>query len=343
MRVTIKDIATAAGVKPAVVSAVLNGSRTIRFSDKTRDRILELVRKMRYRPNRVAQGLVTKKSRLIGVLCYSPRDPSAARIIDELQTQLSEQGYNAIFGFWRDAISARSAFESVLVYPLDGLICIHSELYDMIPENLPTVFGEYIDDSKCSVIPDTSGFIRSGLEYLTGLGHRRIGYFSWVNPVLAEKFVQTAKELGVETSAAWSPRGTGFYDKAIELGSNLFRSDHLPTALLCTNDITAFAAINAARAAGLRIPEDISIIGMDNIDIAGYFDPPLTTFAFPYHEYVAQTLECLFAGALPGCRKIRMPLVVRKTAAPPGKAAPVLPQGCPADPVRQKNSAKEPA
>ena len=76
---------------------------------------------------------------------------------------------------------------------------------------------------------------------------------------------------------------------------------------------------------------------------AGYFDPPLTTFAFPYHEYVAQTLECLFAGALPGCRKIRMPLVVRKTAAPPGKAAPVLPQGCPADPVRQKNKAKEPA
>ena len=140
MRVTLKDIAAAAEVTPAVVSAVLSGNGHIRCSEEKRRFILETVRRMNYRPNRAAQLLGRKRSRQIGVLHYSPQSPSIARVTGELQKQLFQRGYHAIFGFWSNHEEAVPAFESVLSYPLDGLICAHNRLYEMIPPDLPTVF-----------------------------------------------------------------------------------------------------------------------------------------------------------------------------------------------------------
>lgn len=130
-----------------------------------------------------------------------------------------------------------------------------------------------------------------------------------------EEFRRTAENIGVETCAEWCPGGTGFYANAVELGQELFRSGRLPTALLSCNDVTAFAAVNTARSAGLRIPDELSVIGMDNIDMAEYFNPALTTFVFPYKEYITQVLDVLFAGAKPGCRRLQMPLKIRDSVA----------------------------
>jgi DNA-binding LacI/PurR family transcriptional regulator len=317
MRVTIKDIAVAAGVTPSVVSAVLNGSKTVRFSKRKESEILSLVHTLGYRPNRAAQGLVRRKSRQIGILCYSPRDLFSARLVAEIQEQLSALGYNAIFGFWSSFKTAPGAFESVLSYPLDGLICKHEELWDMIPEGLPTVYCVQSCPGRCCVSVDFTTYFHDALEYLTGLGHRRIGFFSWNDKYLFNEFLKKADEFGLEVRPEYNPQGTGLYDRALELGRELFSRKEFPSALLCRNDIAAFAAINAAREFGIRIPEDLSIMGADNLDVAGYFNPPLTTFDIPVDTFVSTILKSLFSGAKPGEYRIKLSLIPRNTCAAP--------------------------
>ena len=315
MRVTLKDIAAAAGVSPAVVSAVLNNNNAIRCSGEKREQILKLVRTMGYRPNRAAQALGKRQSRQIGVLSYSPADPSVARIIGELERQITRRGYSAVFGFWSDFSSINDAFDSVLAHPLDGLISMHNGYVDSIPPGLPTVYYSDVP-GKCCVVLDYRQFFEQVLGLLAEQGHKKVGFFCWNHQALFDLFSSVCAEKGLETSLGWSLQGSGFYDDALELAEKLFRSQDYPDALVCRNDVVAFAVINAAKNCGLRVPEDISVTGFDDIAPAGYFIPPLTTCGAPAERIVSTLLDALFSGAKPGKHLIDMNLSVRGTCAP---------------------------
>ena len=312
MRVTIKDIAAAAGVSPAVVSAVLNRNKSIRCSEEKRQVILELVRRMGYRPNRAAQALGKRKSRLIGVLSYSPSDPSVARIIGELERQISERGYSAVFGFWSDYDSIMDAFDSVLAHPLDGLISMHDGTIDIIPEGLPTVYYSDVP-GKCCVKLDYRQYFEQVLTLLSDLGHKTVGFVCWHRENLYELFCSCCAEKKLQTSAAWCPEGSGFYENALKAAKDLFNRPDRPDALVCRNDVVAFAVINAAMQCGLRVPEDISVVGFDDIAPASYFIPPLTTCGAPAEKIASTLLDALFAGAEPGMTLINMDLIIRGT------------------------------
>ena len=318
MRVTIKDIAAAARVSPAVVSAVLNRNKSIRCSEEKRQLILELVRNMGYRPNRAAQVLGKRKSRQIGVLSYSPSDPSVARIIGELERQISERGYSAVFGFWSDYASIETAFDSVLAHPLDGLISMHNGLIDAVPEGLPTVYYGDVP-GKCCVKLDYRQYFEQVLTLLAGLGHKTIGFVCWHHENLHELFCSVCAEKGLQTSPFWSPEGSGFYENALETALELLRSEERPDALICRNDVVAFAVINAAKQCGLRVPEDISVVGFDDIAPASYFIPPLTTCGAPAEKIASTLLEILFTGAEPGMTLIDMDLIIRGTCSQKNK------------------------
>lgn len=322
MRVTLKDIAAAAGVTPAVVSAVLNKNNAIRCSGEKREQILKLVRTMGYRPNRAAQALGKRRSRQIGVLSYSPADPSIARIIGELERQISRRGYSAIFGFWSDFSSINDAFDSVLAHPLDGLISMHDGCIDSIPPELPTVYYSDVP-GKCCVKLDYRQYLEQILGLLAGMGHEKVGFFCWHHQELYDLFSTVCAEKGLESSPRWSLKGSGFYDDALILAENLFRSQDYPDALVCRNDVVAFAVINAAKNCGLRIPEDISVTGFDDIAPAGYFIPPLTTCGAPAEKIASTLLDTLWAGAKPGKHLIEMHLSVRGTCAPKESKSPI--------------------
>ena len=314
MRVTIKDIAAAARVSPAVVSAVLNRNKSIRCSEEKKRLILELVRKMGYRPNRAAQALGKRKSRQIGVLSYSPSDPSVARIIGELERQISERNYSAVFGFWSDYPSIKVAFDSVLAHPLDGLISMHDGLIDTIPAGLPTVYYSDVP-GKCCVRLNYRQYFEQVLTLLSGLGHKTVGFVCWHSVALFELFCTICAEKNLKTKESWCPQGSGFYENALETVLELLRNQERPDALICRNDVVAFAGINAAKQCGLRVPEDISVIGFDDIDPASYFIPPLTTCGAPAEKIASTLLEALFSGAEPGLTIIDMDLIVRGTCA----------------------------
>lgn len=312
MRATLKDIAAAAEVTPAVVSAVLSGNGNIRCSKEKRELILETVKRLNYRPNRAAQLLGRKSSRQIGVLHYSPRSPSIARVISEVQQQLFQRGYHAIFGFWSTHEEAIPAFESVLSNPLDGLICAHNRLAEMIPPELPTVFFDRVP-GRCCVALNYLKYLDDALFYLVSLGHSKIGFFGWRNKERFEYFKKKLFSLGGTTRPEWNPSGPGVYDSGLEMAEALLQAGEPPTALLCRNDILAFAVINTFRKHHLRVPEDVSVIGFDDIEAARYFNPPLTSFGASPGKIASTLLDTLFAGPVPGERLIDLELRSRET------------------------------
>ena len=312
MRVTIKDIAAAASVSPAVVSAVLNKNGAIRCSKEKKEQILALVRSMGYRPNRAAQALGKRRSRQIGVLSYSPIDPSVARIIGELERQISDRGYSAVFGFWSRFSSIADAFDSVLAHPLEGLICMHDGSTELIPAGLPTVFYSEVP-GRCCVMLNYRQFFEQVLGLLVEQGHKTVGFFSWHKEELFHLFCRVCSEKGLTVWKDWSPKGSGFYDDALAAGKELFSTLKHPDALVCRNDVVAFAMINAAKQCNLRVPDDISVTGFDDIAPAGYFIPTLTTCGAPAEKIASTLLETLFSGAAPGIKLIDMHLSVRET------------------------------
>lgn len=321
-RVTIRDIAAAAQVSPSLVSAVLNRNTAIRYSKEREKQILELVKKTGYRPNRAAQVLGKGRSRQIGVLSYSPADPSVARLIGELEKQLSRRGYSAIYGFWSDFGSIRGAFDSVLAHPLDGLICMHNELAELIPSGLPTVFYSDVP-GRCCVMLNYGRYFDLVLSYLAGLGHRKAGFFGWQSRELYDLFREKAVRLNITPVKKWSPKSSGFFEDARTAALELFSKGERPEALLCRNDVVAFAVINAAEASGIRVPEDLSVTGFDDISPAAYFIPPLTTCGAPAERIASSLLDRLFDGARPGLLEIDMDLKTRATCAPNRKKSAV--------------------
>lgn len=317
-RVTIRDIAAAAQVSPSLVSAVLNRNRAIRYSKAREKQILDLVRDMGYRPNRAAQVLGKGRSRQIGVLSYSPADPSVARLIGELEKQISRRGYSAIYGFWSDFASIRGAFDSVLAHPLDGLICMHDGLCDLIPPELPTVFYSHIP-GRCCVTLDYEQYFDLTLSYLASLGLESAGFFGWHAGEFYDLFLQKAARWGISPVERWSPRSSGFYDDAFDQAMELFAREKHPDALLCRNDVVAFAVINAAVRSQVRVPGDLAVTGFDDIAPAACFIPPLTTCGAPAERIADALLEKLFGGAEPGLHKIDMDLKIRATCMPSQK------------------------
>ena len=315
VRVTIKDIAARAGVAPSVVSNVLTGRNCSRCSPRKRQEILDAVRETNYRPNRAAQGLVKKKSKLVGLLSYSPRDPAAARIIAEVHDQLSRRAYGVICGFWNNADNVKSAFDSVLSYPLDGLICLHDSLFELIPEGLPAVYGSAELPGKNCVLRDRLGYFEDAGKFLRELGHEKIGFFGSNNPLPGRNFLDMVRRYGFVTKKEWCPMGSGFFDDSLELGRRLFAQKELPSALLCHNDLTAFAALKTAKEAGIRVPEELTVIGSDGLDGTRYCDPPLTTFRFQVDKYVERILDKLFGSGEPGIEYIPMMLELRESHA----------------------------
>ena len=312
MRTTLRDIAAAAEVTPAVVSAVLSGNENIRCSGEKRALILETVKRLNYRPNRAAQLLGRKSSRQIGVLHYSPKSPSIARVIGEVQQQLFQRGYHAIFGFWSTHDEAIPAFESVLSNPLDGLICAHNRLAEMIPPELPTVFFDRVP-GRCCVALNYLKYLDDALAYLMDLGHREIGFFGWRNEERFGYFRKKLAAMGGITRPEWNPSGASVYDNGLDMAEKLLRAGEPPTALLCRNDILAFAVINTFRKHHLRVPEDVSVIGFDDIEAARYFYPSLTSFGASPKEIAATLLDTLFAGPVPGETLIDLELRKRET------------------------------
>jgi LacI family transcriptional regulator len=306
-RVTIRSVAKQAGVSTTTVSLVMNKVETPTISAETRQRVLEAARELDYRPSASAQHMRTQKSGLIGFVSdVVATTPFAVDMIRGAQEAAWQQGkVLLILNTENKPNIEQRAIEILVERRVEGLI--YAAMYHqavtppMVIHKVPTVLLDcYCEDrSLPSVVPDEFVAAKTATQILLQKGHRRIGFMNHVAPQPAtvdrpQGYRQALAAFGVPfdenlVRSAWCD-SQGGYQCAMEL----MKLPDPPTALFCFNDQMAMGAYDALRKLSLRIPEDVAVIGIDNLElIAAYLYPPLSTMALPHFEMGVWATEYL--------------------------------------------------
>jgi DNA-binding LacI/PurR family transcriptional regulator len=294
IRATAHDVAQLAGVSQTTVSLVLNDVPSARISEEVRRRVREAAKSLDYHPNASAQSLRRRKTRTIGLVIPDSKNPHFWQIAVGVERRAAEQGYNVLLGstdlgFDRE----RLVLQSLKQQQIDGLIVqvqFPSESLREIQAWGHSIvrigaFSAELD----GVVPDYGVGCLMLMEHLVGLGHRRIGFVfgttapGWPKPEVGlgqDRLMAYWKAVG-EHSLASAPELVQYCgprpDDACEATRRLLALEPRPSAVVCINDYLAFAVVKTIMETGLRVPKDISVAGFDDIPLARYLSPALTT------------------------------------------------------------------
>jgi LacI family transcriptional regulator len=328
---TIAKVAAQAGVGVGTVSRVLNGSPSV--SEETRQRVLEAIAALDYQPSAVARALSTGRTNAVGVVAPFFTSPSVIERLRGVSRTLAAAGYQLILLDVERAEQGREFFRSVAVRGrVDGVLSISltptdAEVRRLEAEDVPIVLLDRAHPALPAItIDDTEGG-RMATEHLLALGHRRIAFLGDEEANLfgfdssarrREGYEAAMAAAGVDIEPGWVLRRPHGRRHAREAAEELLAQDPRPTAVFATSDVQAMGVLEAAQAAGLPVPEQLSVIGFDNVEAAGYTG--LTTVAQPLEEIGALGAELLLR-ALSGeaVESRRMPLAIVErgsTAAP---------------------------
>lgn len=338
--VTLKELAEHLGLSPATISLVINRSPVAdSIPRETKERILAAVQKYKYRPSFFARSLRARRSFTVGVIVPEVSDGYSASVMSGIEDHLLQEGY---FYF---VVSHRHRADLIDEYPrlflersVDGLIAVDTPW--TLPLSIPvvTVSGHNRVRGVTNIVLDHERAARLALEHLMRLGHRHIAFikgqeFSSDTEVRWNNIEKVSGEVGLPIAPALVAQLQGDSpspDPGYEATKRLLASRALFTALFAFNDISAMGAIRALREARVRVPEDVSIVGFDDIQSAGYQNPGLTTVRQPMREMGRLAAEILL-------RRIRRPdsdrkqpeltvdpeLIVRGTTSAPAHRSPI--------------------
>jgi DNA-binding LacI/PurR family transcriptional regulator len=285
-RVTIRDVAAHAGVSHQTVSRVINGGNAVRPA--TQARVEQAIAELGYRPDALAQSMARGRSGYLACLSPNLTDYTFAGIIHGAETEAREHGY-----YLMSASAADADTFAALIADLtesgraEGIIVINpyaDDRHHFLPADFPTVFAgaRPRQDAADSVALDDVAVARHVTEHLLGLGHRRIGM---VTGPLGEDcaqdrmagYYEALSTAGLVEEPALILEGNWLAPSGYEAFRRFFTLEDPPTAVFAQNDQMAVGVLRAARDAGLLVPDELSVIGIDDIPLAAYFAPPLTT------------------------------------------------------------------
>ena len=325
---TIRDVAEQAGVSKSLVSLVMQNAPNV--SDHNRQRVLTVARELGYRPNAAARSLVRQRSFLIGVLVSDFGNPFFAELLEGIEEAAVTAEYRALFNTGsRVAERELIALEALLQLRTDGLILASPRFsdgeLDRVPRGIPIVMvGRDTSATGVDVVMNDDG--RGSeliVDHLAGLGHRRIAHLHG-GPGAGAKarldgFLAAMERRDLEPivfEAGFTERDGA---RAAEM---LLQVGPLPTAVFAANDVAAMGAMRVLEAAGLRIPEDVSLVGYDNVDFSGLGHIALTTVDQPRRRIGTLAVEMMIDridGRRTKRRRVTVDptLVERSTTAPP--------------------------
>lgn len=332
-RVTLADVAKKAGVNVSTVSRSLNRETESQVSKTTVKKIRKIAEEMQYTPNTVARGLRTRKSMTIGVIIPDLTNPIFPPIVRGIDSVLFSRGYSAlVVNTDNNAEIEDALFDSLMERQVDGLIIAtgHTERSMIAKYHNQGVKAVMVNREASgvpypSVIGEDAAGITAALEHLANLGHKKILHLSGptalsTSSVRSVAFSETAKRLKFDTKII---KATALSVAAGEFAMNKFLDASLKsvTAVLAGNDLLALGVFHALRKHGLRAPQDISVIGFNNMAFSEDFSPALTTINAPHFEMGAESARLLInqiegKGNTP--RKVMLPvtLVVRESSGP---------------------------
>ncbi|MGW6916128.1 LacI family DNA-binding transcriptional regulator [Kitasatospora sp. NPDC054939] len=305
-RPTGRDVARLAGVSQATVSLVFSGTEAgRRVSDATRDRVREAARSLGYRPQAAGRQLRLGRSGMILLAVPNILGPFFGRVLEGVHEEAGKHGLAVVVSSgWGSATLGAAATTS----RFDGLLICSPDDSQLgeLPADTPAVFLDAdpgTDRARPTVELDVAGGMRAAVEHLVSLGHRRIGrlrstHSAYTFRVRQAAFERAAAELGlavVELGVSLNEGQPAARDAAHRL---LARADR-PHAVICDDDVVAAGVYQAAAGLGLRVPADLSVVGIDNIFVAGMLAPPLTTVDLPGEALGRAGVDAL-AGLLRG-------------------------------------------
>lgn len=305
-RVTITDVAIQAGVSKSTVSHVLNQTRFV--EEATRYKVLSAIENLGYRPSNIARSLVSKRTQTAGLLISDVGNPFYHEVIRGVEEIALTHGYSVFLCNTRYDLNLGTKFiHSLIDKSVDGILFMSSNMSiemieEVIQNQIQAVVMDWgnpqVEKIATTIHIDFAEGIRQAIRYLVELGHTHIAHVSgpgdlWTAQTRKELFLSALKEHGLHPDQALIVEGNLRIDGGQRAYEQLIHASPRPTAVFAANDLTALGIIWAARNNGLNIPEQLSIIGLDNIELASEVNPSLTTVALPRNEIGRLAMQLL--------------------------------------------------
>ncbi|HEX7009667.1 MAG TPA: LacI family DNA-binding transcriptional regulator [Phycisphaeraceae bacterium] len=310
MAVTIKQIAKETNLSAPTVSQILSGSKAHLYAPKTRQRVLEVARALGYRPSPIARALRGARTYAIGYLVPDLSIQVQVEIMANVDRDLRKRGYRMLTGCcWRNAQIARNHFKDMLGYRVDGLLLASpsyyltaSDLSSLLPAGLPAVcIGHLEGHDGPSVLVDRRAGGEAVARHALELGHRSVAYVGSTltnNRQVQERvsgFRDQLAEAGVELKPDRIIEGIGELEEAIAVAPRLLAMRPRPTFIFGSNDVVAVGVMRGLIRQGLRVPQDVSVVGFDGLDIGKYSEVRLTTITQHRQEQAQHAVDLLLS------------------------------------------------
>jgi LacI family transcriptional regulator len=332
---TLRDVADAAGVHPATASRALNPTTRGLVSDETAERVIRIARELGYRPNPIARSLKTARSASIGLVIPDLMNPLFPPIVRGIEAVLGTVGYNAwMVNTDNDPAREGALIESLRSRHVEGLIVATARLddpflEDLAADGLPMVLinRRLAHTQIPSVTADDAAGVAMAVRHLVDLGHRRIAHVAGPQDTSTGRnrlraFHHACRDLGLGEDASpivecpsWTEvEGAKAFGRLVDAGADF-------TAVLAGNDLLALGCYDALAERNLRCPDDISIVGFNDIPFVDKLNPPLTTIRIPHQAIGMEAAQMLLERLRDPSRHARsvvlpLSLVVRGSTAP---------------------------
>jgi len=332
--VGIKDIAAKANVSTATVSYVLNGTRNV--SPKTRERVVRVIEELQYKPNVIAQSLKSKRTNTIGVIAEDVTVFHTPEIIDGINDYADRHDMHILLTNLRLHKRISRSFDNVEAYrkyaenavsellgnQVEGMIYIGVHTRDLTglidTRGNPIVYTYCYTHNDVSIQYNDEQASYEAMSYLVTKGHRRIAIISGLMDSIPSRlrlngYYKAVTEFELPFDPQWIKMGDWEAESGYNMAKQLFTLAEPPTAILAMNDVMAVGVLRAANEAGIRVPEDISLIGFDNREFSDYLIPRITTLDLPLHQMGYQAMQTLHKAIrglpredlqLPACRLV---------------------------------------
>jgi LacI family transcriptional regulator len=334
-RVTATEVARKAGVSQPTVSLVLSRNPKARVAPATRERVLKIAQELGYRPNRLAQGLVRRRSYALGVIVPGFDNPVYAAVISGAEKVAAQAGY-AVLLCEAKGSEVVQHLEALRDRQIDGVIIAGIAAFTLPAaalDGLNVVLVNQPSEEFSTVGSDSFKAGTIAAEHLLALGHRRLAFLGPADAIPAFRlrergFFQALRGAGVPLSSELIQRAAATVAGGLAGMRALLALSERPTAVFCANDLMALGAHKACSVAGVGLPRDLSLLGCDDIEMAQLVTPELSTIAVPARELGARAVRLLLKqidadGALPPASQLlAVKLVARGTT---GQHAPAQP------------------
>lgn len=339
----IQDVARQAGVSTATVSRALSNPELL--TEATRESVFAAIRSTGYRVNRAARNLRTRQAGAVLVLVPNLGNPFFSQILAGISEAIGERDYSVLIADTNDhTATGKSLVDYFLDSQIDGMICLDGSLsnhelqqFEDNGVSKKIVFAcEWVHGAELpSVRSDNVRGARLAVQHLYELGHRKIAHITGpeenvLTHTRREGMLAERARLNLPFREEWIIRGDFSLKSGRDAAEKILAMDERPTAVFCASDQVAFGLMSTMSANGLRVPEDISVIGFDDIELSEYYVPALTTIRQDRRalgvEAASLLLECIDPGSESGgCDTaplmLDVELVVRASAAPPCRRA----------------------